>query len=400
MEDLLLYLLFWSSLLLILYTYIGYGIALYLLLVLKRWWYTKEDEKKVDNPVLPAVTLIIPAFNEEAFIQQKIRNTLAIRYPPEKLSVFFVTDGSSDNTPGLVRKYEKKSNFSIQLYHQPARRGKIAAVERVMPHVETPIVVFSDANTLLNRDAIRNLVRYYQDPAVGAVAGEKRIDVEEQDDASSAGEGFYWRYESQLKKWDAELGSVVGAAGELFSMRTALFEPVPKDTIIEDFFITMRIVQRGYRVAYAPDAYATERASLSVKEELKRKIRIAAGGLQAVNRLAPLLNVFQYGLVSFQYISHRVLRWTLAPLALLILLVSNLWLAWEAVWFYQLTLLVQLVFYLMATFGWILEKKKIKKKIFFIPYYFCIMNYAVFRGFFRLVAGRQSVLWERAARKE
>jgi len=193
---------------------------------------------------------------------------------------------------------------------------------------------------------------------------------------------------------------VVGAAGELFSLRTELFEAVKKDTIIEDFYMTLRIAQKGYQVVYEPDAFAAEHSSASVKEELKRKIRIAAGGIQAIVRLASLLNIFRYGVLSFQYISHRVLRWTLAPLALPIILITNFILAMGGSPIYQFILGCQIMFYLMAILGYILETKKIKLKAFFVPYYFCIMNYAVYRGFFRYLGDNQSVMWERSKRAD
>ena len=154
------------------------------------------------------------------------------------------------------------------------------------------------------------MVRHYADPTVGAIAGEKRVQMSAE--ASGAGEGLYWKYESLLKKWDSRLYSAVGAAGELFSVRTDLYAPVEKDTLIEDFVMTMRIAKQGFRIVYESEAYAVESHSADVKEELKRKIRISAGGLQAVWRLRDLLNPFKYGVLSFQYWSHRVLRWTLS----------------------------------------------------------------------------------------
>jgi cellulose synthase/poly-beta-1,6-N-acetylglucosamine synthase-like glycosyltransferase len=222
--------------------------------------------------------------------------------------------------------------------------------------------------------------------------------MSKQADAGSAGEGIYWQYESLLKKWDAELWSVVGAAGELFAFRTEVYEHVPTDTIVEDFYLTMRIAQKGYRVQYEPEAFAVESSSASVAEELKRKVRIAAGGLQAVARLAPLLNIFRYGMLTFQYVSHRVLRWTLAPLFLPVLLAVNVLLALQGSPFYRGLLVLQILFYSAALAGYLFEKRKMKIKAFFVPYYFCLMNYSMYAGFVRLVRGRQSVLWERAKR--
>ncbi len=309
-----------------------------------------------------------------------------------------MTDGSNDRTPEVVESFPRAENQQIRLFHSPERKGKIAAVERVMAYVETPVTIFTDANTDVNPAAIRQIVRHFADPNVGAVAGEKRIAMNEADEATGAGEGIYWKYESTLKKWDAELNSVIGAAGELFAIRTSEYRHVPADTLIEDFVMTMGIAMRGFRLAYEPEAYAVESSSASIGEEMKRKVRIAAGGLQTAWRLRSLLNPFRYGLLSFQYISHRVLRWTLAPLALPLIFMINVSLAIEAGPVYQVLLALQVAFYAFAYLGYLFERKQLKIKAFFIPYYFCLMNWAMYRGFFRLVAGRQSVVWEKAKR--
>jgi poly-beta-1,6-N-acetyl-D-glucosamine synthase len=187
------------------------------------------------------------------------------------------------------------------------------------------------------------------------------------------------------------LYSIVGAAGELFSIRTNLFEEPPADTLIEDFYLSLKIAAKGFRFAYEPEAYATETASVSVKEEWKRKVRITAGGFQAMARLLDILNPFRYGLLSFQYFSHRVLRWTLAPLALLLLLVSNILLSMSY-------LALQILFYFIALLGYFLKDKKIKVKGFFVPYYFLVMNLAVYAGLVKYLRGKQSVVWEKAER--
>jgi biofilm PGA synthesis N-glycosyltransferase PgaC len=385
--------LFWICLGIIFYTYLGYGILLMVLLKAKKI-FSEEKPLSSTSVYTPTVTLLVAAYNEENDIKQKIENSLGLNYPKNKLSLLFVTDGSNDKTPQIVTAFPQ-----VQLMHQPERRGKIAAVGRAMPKVNSEITVFTDANTMLNQDALLKIVRHYQRPEVGAVAGEKRVHSPDSDAAAGAGEGFYWKYESTLKRWDSQLHTVVGAAGELFSIRTNLFEQVPADTLIEDFYMTLKIAQKGYRVVYEPEAVALEGPSANSQEELKRKIRIAAGGIQAVVRLKSLLNPFRYGTLSFQYISHRVLRWTLAPLALLVLLLSNIGLALAGNPIYQLFLLAQLLFYAAALLGYWLESRKIKFKIFFIPYYFFLMNYAVYAGFFRYLRGRQSVLWERAQRQ-
>lgn len=382
--------LFWTLIAIVFYTYIGYGIILYLMISIKRL--IKKNKNNPQTNYEPDVTLLIAAYNEKDFVDQKVHNTRKLDYPREKLHHIWVTDGSDDGTPDLLRKHPE-----IKVLHLAERKGKIAAMNRGMKHIETPIVIFSDANTLLGEKSIRKIVELFKNPKTGCVSGEKRIQNFEKNAAAGAGEGIYWKYESTLKKWDAELNSVVGAAGELFAIRTELFQEVEPDTILDDFIISLRVAMQGYKIQYDPEAFAIETASANVEEELKRKIRIAAGGIQSIIRLLPLLNIFKYKLLSFQYISHRVLRWTVAPLALVIILVLNIFLINSAI-IYSYLFYGQFIFYATALLGWYFEKKKIKLKAIFIPYYFFIMNYAVYMGFFRYIKKSQSVNWERAKR--
>jgi cellulose synthase/poly-beta-1,6-N-acetylglucosamine synthase-like glycosyltransferase len=384
---------FWISLFIIIYTYIGYGILLFIIIRFLRLF---RKKKELDPEYeLPSVTLIVAAYNEEYCIEEKIKNTLDLEYPSDKASFIFITDGSTDGTAEIIAKYP-----SIQLMHQPGRSGKIVAVHRAMQEVKTEIAVFTDANTLLNKKALINIGRHFQDPTVGAVAGEKRVQIDDSGDAT-AGEGFYWKYESKLKAWDSELFSCVGAAGELFSVKTALYIPVPVDTLLDDFMISMLIAEKGYRIVYEPDAYATETASANTKEELKRKIRIAAGGIQSFLRLTKLLNPFKYPVLSFQYLSHRILRWTITPFLMVFCFGLNWYivLALEGDWKFQIILGLQVLFYGFALLGWMMQTRSIKVKLFFIPYYFCMMNYAVFAGIKRYMSSSQTVLWEKAKRK-
>ncbi|GAB2698076.1 glycosyltransferase family 2 protein [Mucilaginibacter koreensis] len=388
-------LLLWISLFIVFYAFFGYGILMFLIIKIKRALRGKPVIPVVSDNELPECTLVVAAYNEEAFITEKIQNSLALNYPASKLKLIFITDGSSDRTPDIIAQYPQ-----IQLMHSAARSGKIAAVHRAMTQVNTEIVVFTDANTFLNADSMRNICRHYANPKVGAVAGEKRVQVEETADAT-AGEGFYWKYESKLKTWDSELYSVVGAAGELFSIRTALYQPVPPDTILDDFMISLLVAEDGYRVIYEPEAYASETSSANVKEELKRKIRIAAGGIQSIVRLKGLLNPFKIPVLTFEYISHRVLRWTVVPFLMILALILNIIIVTQgnAALIYQLLLVAQVGFYLASLAGWLLETRQMKIKLLFIPYYFCMMNYAVVRGIFRYMAGSQSAVWEKAKRK-
>ena len=311
------------------------------------------------------------------------------------MSFIFVTDGSDDGTDAIVANYPQ-----IKLLHTSARNGKIAAINRAMQQVKTEIVVFTDANTLLNRDALLYIARHYQNKKTGAVAGEKRIDINGITDAT-AGEGFYWRYESMLKKAESELYSVVGAAGELFSIRSILYEPVPVDTILDDLMISMRISRKGYRIKYEPLAHATEKASISVTEERKRKVRIAAGGIQSILRLPFLLVPFPDPVLWFEYVSHRVFRWIVAPYLLPLVLVLNGSLAGkeEAFGLMSSLFFLQVFFYFLAFAGYLFQKKKMRFRLFFVPYYFCVMNYSMIKGLLRYFFAGQTVVWERLARR-
>lgn len=386
---------FWLSLIIIIYTFLGYGFLLYILVLFKRIFKKKIKPTQINPDETPSCTLIIAAYNEESIIEQKISNTLLLSYPEGKLRIIFITDGSTDNTPALVKKFN-----SVDLMHLPERQGKVAAIHRAVSVSDSEILIFTDANTLLNKDALILIASHYRNPKTGAVAGEKRVSFENKADAGSAGEGFYWKYESQLKQWDSELYSVVGAAGELFSIRRALYEPVENDTILDDFMISMKIAAKGYRIAYEPLAYAVENASANIKEELKRKVRIAAGGIQSIVRLKKLLNILKYGLLSFQFISHRVLRWTITPFLLLVTLGLNIFICiQEGGSTYLILLYGQILFYFLAILGMIFENKELRIKIFFIPYYFCMMNYAVLAGIKRYISNKQSAVWEKAQRK-
>ncbi len=391
--------LFWVLLFIVFYAYFGYGILLYILVLFKRSMTRKKEVSNHDKTYEPEVTLFVAAYNEKDYVDAKVENSFSLLYPKEKVKQLWITDGSNDGTPDILKKYKDQG---VEVFHEDKRGGKIGAMNRGMSFVKTPIVIFSDGNTMLGKESVQRIVDLFKDPKVGCVSGEKRI-FSKDADAAVGSEGIYWKYESKLKKWDAELYSVVGAAGELFAIRTDLFQKVEKDTLLDDFIISLRIAMKGYTIQYDPEAYAIESASANVKEELKRKIRIAAGGIQSIIRLSPLLNPFKTGILSFQFISHRVLRWTIAPLSLPLILLFNVFFAAADGWtnfdsIYTWLFYLQIVFYAMAAMGWILENKKIKLKIFFIPYYFFVMNYAVIMGINRYFKGQQSVNWERAKR--
>ena len=382
--------LFWIGIGIVFYTYLGYGIVLYLMVKIKELFVKPRLPRLPET--LPEATLLIAAYNEEAIVASKMVNCRQLDYPADKLRLVWITDGSNDNTNERL-----KENPEVTVLYQPRRQGKTAALNRALPYVNPPYVIFTDANTMLNKGAIKEIIRQFSDPRVGCVAGEKRVEIQAEQGAT-AGEGIYWKYESALKRLDYRLYSAVGAAGELFAIRTSLFEQMPPDTLLDDFILSLRIAMRGYKIAYSKEAYALESASLNMREEEKRKVRISAGGLQSVWRLRGLLNIFRYGILSFQYISHRVLRWTLTPIILFALLPLNLLLACTGHTLYTVILALQLAFYLLGYLGYKMEKRNIRNKLLFIPYYFLFMNINVIRGYSYLAKHKGTGAWEKAKR--
>ncbi|MBI3138193.1 MAG: glycosyltransferase family 2 protein [Sphingobacteriales bacterium] len=378
------------SILLVFYTYAGYAVIAWVLTKLKG---SPRPQTAADAPLIP-VSLVIAAFNEAPCIGEKISNCLELDYPASALTLIFITDGSTDRTAEIIKEQPR-----IIHLHEDRREGKVAAIHRAMQFVSTPVVIFSDANTLLNKESIKKIVAHYHDPRTGGVAGEKRVRDLGNNEIAGAGEGLYWKYESLLKKIDSSFYSVVGAAGELFSVRTALYAHPGDDTILDDFIISLHVCRQGYKVAYEPGAYAIENPSASIKEEKKRKIRISAGAFQAMLRMKDLLNPFKYPALGFLYLSHRVFRWTLCPLLLPVIFFLNTWLLVQRPDTLVNTLFVmQLIFYTLAFTGWYLSSRKITFKPAYLAYYFVFINISLYQGFFRFLKGHQSVLWEKANR--
>ena len=387
--------LFWAMLLIVFYTYLGYGILLYIIIRLKRLFWGKPQEAVLPpDEELPDMTLLICAYNEEDVVAEKMKNTLAIDYPKDKFRIMWVTDGSNDHTNELLKAYPE-----VDIVFSPERRGKSAALKHGLRELKTRYVAFTDANTMLNAGALKEIARQFMDPTVGCVSGEKRVVAKKDGDMAAKGEGLYWKYESTLKRWDSELYSTMGAAGELYAMDPTLVKEVPDEALLDDFMMSMYVVQAGKRIAYAPDAYAQEYGSANIFEESKRKRRIAAGGLQSIWWLRSMLNPLRQPLVTFQYVSHRVLRWSITPVAMIILFAVNIILIlMGAGLFYSIFLALQLLFYLIALIGWISSRYGHKNKILYTIYYFVFMNINVFRGMAYLRTHGKSGAWEKAKR--
>ncbi|MCI6197271.1 MAG: glycosyltransferase family 2 protein [Prevotella sp.] len=373
--------LFWLCLAIVVYTYVGYGLILYLLVFIKRLAIKAKPLADITDDCLPEVTLMVCAYNEEDIISEKMSNIHSLDYPADRLHLVWVTDGSTDNTNSILSAYP-----DVKIVFSPERRGKSAALKHGIKEVSTEIVMMTDANTMLNPGAVREIVRLMQTPKVGCVSGEKKVMAKSDSDKAAQGEGLYWKYESTLKRLDSELYSAMGAAGELCVIRRQLMTDIPDDTLLDDFVISMEIVRMGYKIAYTSKAFAMEYGSADLHEESKRKRRIAAGGLQSSWRLRSLMNPLRHPVVAFQFVSHRVLRWTITPVCLfaLIPLNTNLVLSGEGI-IYTIIWILQILFYASALAG-----MKISK-------YFVFMNLNVFRGMAYLI-NNTSGTWEKAKR--
>ena len=373
--------LFWLCLVLVVYTYVGYGMVLCLLVSIKKKLAHQADNTMDEQREWPEVTLLICAYNEEEVVEMKMDNTRRLDYPQGKLKVMWVTDGSNDNTNVLLSAYPE-----VKVIYFPERRGKAAALKHGIKEIDTEIVMMTDANTMLNPEAVREVARLMQDPKVGCVSGEKKVMARSDSDEAAQGEGLYWKYESTLKRLDSELYSAMGAAGELCVIRRQLMTDIPDDTLLDDFIISMEIVKKGYKIAYTSNAYAMEYGSADLHEESKRKRRIAAGGLQSCWRLRSLMNPLRHPVVAFQFVSHRVLRWTITPVCLFALVPLNtlLVLSGEGI-VYTIIWILQILFYASAAAGVRISK------------YFIFMNLNVFRGMAYLF-NNSTGMWEKAKR--
>ena len=373
--------LFWLCLTIVVYTYVGYGIVLYLLVLIKRLATKAKPLADITDDCLPEVMLMVCAYNEEDIIAEKMDNTHRLDYPSDRLHLVWVTDGSNDNTNSLLAAYP-----DVKVIYSPERRGKAAAIKHGIKEIDTEIVMMTDANTMLNPGAVREIARLMQDPRVGCVSGEKKVMARSDSDEAAQGEGLYWKYESTLKRLDSELYSAMGAAGELCVIRRQLMTDIPDDTLLDDFIISMEIVKKGYKIAYTSNAYAMEYGSADLHEESKRKRRIAAGGLQSCWRLRSLMNPLRHPVVAFQFVSHRVLRWTITPVCLFALVPLNtlLVLSGEGI-VYTIIWILQILFYASAAVGVRVSK------------YFVFMNLNVFRGMAYLF-NNSTGMWEKAKR--
>jgi len=375
---------YWTAVFLVIYTYVLYPAVLFFIHAFSR--------KKLVAEILvpPPVSVVIAAYNEEDAIAAKIKNLAAIDYPKEHIEILVGSDGSDDAT---VRVLKEAKLESIKIFDFKDRRGKIGVLKDIVSEAKGEILIFSDANTIYEPDAVKRLVAHFSDLAVGCVCG--RLKLNSSNGAKEGDyEGIYWRYESAIKRMEGELGAVLGANGGIYAIRKELFPEIPNDTIVEDFVIPMKILERGYKTLYEKDAVAYEDSSKTIADESSRKIRIGAGAYQTLFLTLPMLNIFR-GFPSFAYWSHKVIRW-FVPFLMIVILGTNILLVHIPP--YKYLLIGQALFYSGAVVGYLISKSWVHNRLFTLLYYFVAMNVSLLLGFFRFISGRQQVMWKRVER--
>jgi cellulose synthase/poly-beta-1,6-N-acetylglucosamine synthase-like glycosyltransferase len=375
-------LIFWLCAGVVVYVYVGYPLLLRLVHLL-------VGRTPVHEPTLePPLTLVISAFNEESSIREKLDNTLQLDYPAQRLQVLVVSDASDDRTDEIVREYAARG---VTLLRMPERGGKTVGLNAALREANGEVVVFSDANAMYRRDALRRLSAPFADPAVGAVVGESTY--HDSETASEASESLYWKYETAIKRLESETGSVVGGDGAIYAIRRSLYVPMRADAL-SDFVNPLQIVKSGHRCLYEPAAQSVEKAAEGFDREFRRKVRIVNRAWRAMLSMPELLNPFRYGFFAVKLISHKLLRW-LAPLFLLVLLVSSLALAGRSP-LYAWALVAQLAFYALALAGHVLRQRERMPRLLSVPYYFSMVNIASARGILEAFKGETYTTWTTA----
>lgn len=337
----------------------------------------------------PTVSLMVVAYNEAPVIEQKLANCAQLDYPPDRLELIVIADGSDDGSPDRLR-----DRPGVRLLFEPERRGKLMAMNRAARHATHEILVFSDANNLYSRDALLELVAPFADPTVGVVTGRKTI-ADDTGRALDESEGLYWRYESQIKAWENGTGSVTGVNGEILAFRRAAYPELSAGTLNDDFVQAMTAAANGWRVAYAPGAISLERASATIEDEALRRARLVTGRLQALSQiLGPLASRDRR--LAWQVVSHKGMR-PLVPALLLVAILSSASLGRGNRWG-RMLVAGQAAFAGAALAGWRGERTGRRHRLTHLPYYFVRMNVATVRGVRDFAAGRREAVWQRVER--
>jgi cellulose synthase/poly-beta-1,6-N-acetylglucosamine synthase-like glycosyltransferase len=369
--------LFWASVAIVVYTYVVYPAAVYLA---SRF----RPERTPDKPSQPAVSVVISLYNEEVNVEAKIASLRALDYPPGLVQILIGSDGSTDRTNELLRR--QSALHPITVVCREERAGKPAMLNTLVPLATGDLLVFTDARQRLDASALRELTKHFEDPGIGSVSGELHF---ENVSGKPVGVGLYWEYEKFIRRSESRLSSMLGATGALYAIRRELFTPVPADLVLDDVFIPLKAVEKGYRAIFEPAARIYDRIAGSARAEFARKSRTLAGNFQLLQYFPWAVNPFA-GVVAWQYFSHKVLR-LFVPYCLLAVFGTNLFLLGTA--FYGATFAAQAAFYLCAIAGAFTNRPT---RLFDVPHMFCVMNGAAVVGLYRFLAGSQGAVWQKA----
>ena len=380
----------WICLSLVVFHYLGYPLLLFVFSTFSQaksdflYLVRRANRRCPFQPdYAPRVAVLMSVYNEQAVIQAKVKNLLETTYPPDQLEFLLGLDASVDSTSELLKE---NPSCRLRVFSFETRRGKLAVLRDLAGRTSAEILVFTDANTMLENNCIRNLVRHFADPRVGAVSGEEIRVVPP--GADPGGESLYWRYESALKILESRLNCSLGGNGAVLAVRRSLFRP-RKQSIVEDFQIPLEIRFRGYRVVYDPEAVAVEEIAPTFSAQFARRVRIGAGNFQTLFANPECFNPLK-GLVTFCFLAHRALRWFVPVLLTAAFLCSILLLMQPE---YAVLLAGQCGFYLMAGSGYLLKKSGKPTRLFSLPLSFCSMNLALVVGLLRYLNRRQTATW-------
>ncbi len=371
----------------IFYCYAGYPVILWVMARL----FGRSVYK--DKCYLPAVSVIVSVYNEEDVILRRLNNLLYLDYPSDKIEILVASDGSTDRTNEIIRSF---SDSRLRFKENASRSGKMAVLNDLVSQANNDIIVFADARQVFAATAIRELVANFADPDVGCVSGE--LVFLDEGGPTARGVGLYWRYEKFIRKQESALSSMLGATGAIYAIRKALFHPIPENIILDDVFVPLKIIQKGYRAIFDVSAKAFDRAADNPKEEFIRKVRTLAGNYQILCMEPCMLNPFKSP-IAIQLFSHKFLR-LVVPFMMVIAFLLNLFLAMDNL-FFRWILLMQIVFYGLAVIGLLLKDKKtgilsLVARFCYIPYVFCLLNFSAVVGLLRFILKTEHVKWEKA----
>ena len=375
---------FWVSFIVVFYIYIGYPVMAHLLSLLYK-------ERRQEKYIYPDISIIMSVYNEEENIANKLKSIFELDYPKEKIEILIGSDGSTDGTDEIASAASRPRNdegegprndgFPLRLYKQEKRSGKPSVLNMLVKEAKGEILVFTDARQALDKDSVKELVKNFSDPKIGSVSAE--LFFREEETQTGRGVGLYWEYEKFIRKAESRIGSMLGATGALYAIRRSLYSEVPSDLLLDDMYIPMAVIQKGYRAIFDNKAKIYDKYSSGAREEFARKVRTLAGNFQLFVKMV-------WARVWWQFISHKFMR-LLAPYFLGLMFLSNFDLVGDGV-FYAVFMMAQLLFYIAASLGMAFKEKS---KLLDIPYMFCVMNAAAVEGLGKFLLGKQEVTWKK-----